>query len=77
MYSQARKLHLIEEVLKIQSEATLIAIENFLNKSKEINDQGTTSGFRDFSGIWGKDEAEERERIIEDSCETIHPDDWK
>jgi hypothetical protein len=32
--------------------------------------------FSEFSGIWSKDEAEEIERIIEESCETINPDDW-
>ncbi len=35
------------------------------------------SGFAEFSGIWSKDEAEEIEQIIANSCETIHPDDWK
>ncbi len=32
MYSEARKLHLIEEVLKIKSEAILIEIEALLRK---------------------------------------------
>jgi hypothetical protein len=36
-----------------------------------------TLGFDSFSGIWSKDEANEIERIIADSCETINPDDWK
>jgi hypothetical protein len=77
MYSEAKKLHIIEEVLKIKSESTLSALENFLKKSKKNEDIGKTSDFRKFSGIWSKDEAEEIEKIIFESCETIHPDDWK
>ena len=77
MYSEAKKLHLIEVVLKIQSEATLSALEDFLEKAGKGKLAKKESGFQDFSGIWSKDEAEEMERIIAESCETIHPDDWK
>jgi uncharacterized protein YbcI len=77
MYSEAKKLHIIEEVLKIKSESTLSALENFLKKSQKSEDVVKTSNFRKFSGIWSKDEAEEIEKIISESCETIHPDDWK
>jgi len=79
MISEARKLHLIEEVLKIKSEATLSALEDFLKKSKvkAKKQSRTTSVFNEFSGIWTKEEAEEIERAIEESCETINPDDWK
>lgn len=78
MYAGARKLHVIEEVLKVKSEATISAIENILKKSGEsrtVKKKG--SGFKDFSGIWSKEEANEIEKIIADSCENIHPDDWK
>ena len=34
MYSEAKKLHLMEEVLKIKNESTLSALENFLKKPK-------------------------------------------
>ena len=37
----------------------------------------TKSAFREFSVIWSKEEAAEIENIIEESCETINPDDWK
>jgi len=77
MYSEAKKLHIIEEVLKIKSESTLSALENFLKKSKKDEKMAKEMGFKEFSGIWSKDEAEEIERIISESCETIHPDDWK
>lgn len=77
MHSEARKLHLIEEVLKIQSEATLSALEDFLEKAGNGKLTKKEPGFLSFSGIWSKDEAEEMERIIAESCETIHPDDWR
>lgn len=32
MYSEARKLHLIEDVLKIKSEAVLTEVENIVKK---------------------------------------------
>lgn len=76
MHIETRKLHLIEEMLKVKSEATLYALENLL-KSTNNKTVKKTSSLRDFSGIWSKDEAEEIEGIIAESCETIHPDDWK
>ena len=77
MYSETRKLQLIEDVLKITNEATLIALENFLNKIKNKVKLPEDSPFEEFSGIWSEEEADEISRIIEDTCETIHPDDWK
>lgn len=79
MLSEARKLHVIEEVLKIKNEATLSALEDFLkkNKVKAKKQNRTESAFSEFSGIWTKEEAEEIEKAIEESCEAINPDDWK
>ena len=77
MYSEARKLHVIEEVLKVKSEATLSAIENLLKRSENAKSAKKGSSFKDFSGIWSQEEANEIEKIIAESCETIHPDDWK
>jgi len=77
MYSEAKKLHIIEEVLKINNDATLSALENFMKKSIKDGNKGEASNFSEFSGIWSKDEAEEIERIIAESCENIHPDDRK
>ena len=76
MHIETRKLHLIEEMLKVKSEATLSALEKLL-KSTNNKTVRKTPSLKDFSGIWSKDEAEEMERIIAESCETIHPDDWK
>ena len=76
MHIETRKLHLIEEMLKVKSEATLSALEKLLKNTNNKTVKKTPS-LKDFSGIWSKDEAEEMERIIAESCETIHPDDWK
>lgn len=42
-------------------------------------DENITKGpyFKNFSGIWTNDEAEEIERIIAEFCEVIYPEDWK
>jgi len=76
MHIETCKLHLIEEILKVKSEATLSALEKLLKNTNNKTIKKTQS-LKDFSGIWSKDEAEEMERIIAESCETIHPDDWK
>lgn len=76
MHIETRKLHLIEEMLKVKSDATLSALEKLLKNTNNRTVKKTPS-LKDFSGIWSKDEAEEMERIIAESCETIHPDDWK
>lgn len=78
MYSEAKKLHLIEEVLKINSEATLIALENFLQSNSSSKTQISESiRFNKFSGIWSEEEAEEVEKNIAKSCDTIDSNDWK
>lgn len=76
MHIETRKLHLIEEMLKVKSEATLSALEKLLHKTNNKAVKEMPS-LKDFSGIWSEDEANEMERIIAESCETIHPDDWK
>jgi uncharacterized protein YegL len=75
MYSEARKLHLIGEVLKVDNEATLSALEALLKNAMATED--VKLNIRTFSGIWMKGEADEIERIIEESCESINPDNGK
>jgi hypothetical protein len=77
MQIETRKLILIEKILKVKSEATLSALENLLKRSAKDTTAKSIPSLKEFSGIWSKDEAEEIERIIAESCETIHPDDWK
>jgi hypothetical protein len=76
MYSESRKIHIIEEVLKINNEDSLSKLEAVLRslKSPPIS---SVKEFDQFVGVWTPEEADEITEIIEQSCETIHPDDWK
>ena len=75
MYGEAKKLHLIEEILKIENEAVLDEVNNVISKSKLHPVE--PKSFKKFSGIWSSSEADEMKRIIEESFEQINPDDWK
>jgi hypothetical protein len=79
MYGEAKKIHLIEAILKIENDAELAEVETALNKSKIASVTPAAGGksFKDFAGIWTAAEADEMTKIIEDSCEQINPDDWK
>lgn len=77
MYGEAKKLHLIEEILKIENEAVLDEVNNVINKSKLHAVESEPKSFKKFSGIWSSSEADEMKRIIEESFEQINPDDWK
>jgi len=78
MYSEARKIHLLEEVLKVTNEATLIELEAVLKKSKnKTAGKKKKPSIYDFVGILTKKEAGKMRKAIEETCEQIHPDDWK
>jgi hypothetical protein len=74
MFGEAKKIHLIEAILKIDNDAELAEIESAINKSVEVN---KNKSFKDFAGIWSHEEADEMKKIIENSCEQINADDWK
>lgn len=76
MYSEARKLHLIEELLKVKSESIWISLENVLKKNSEkIADE--KHSIYDFVGILSDREAKDMKAAIAEACETINEDDWK
>jgi hypothetical protein len=75
MYEEAKKLHLIEEILKIENEAVLAEVETVINRSK-LHPVGRRD-FNEFAGMLSDEEASALEKIIEEGCEQIHPDDWK
>jgi len=56
MYSGAKKLHLIEELLKVKSESIWITLENLLTNTS-TNDTSTINIY-DFVGIISPKEAE-------------------
>lgn len=75
MYGEAKKLHLIEEILKIESDEVLTQVEAVIAKSK-VNAVRAVS-FKDFAGMMSYEEVSELEKTIEEGCETINPNDWK
>jgi len=76
MFTEARKIQILEDVLKVSNEATLTASETVLNKSKKKNDKKALSA-HEFSGLWSKKDAALIEKAITASCEQIYEDDWK
>lgn len=75
MNGEARKLHLIEEILKIENDAVLQEVESVINRSKL--EAVPRKSIKDLAGTLSHEEAEEMKRVIEESCEQINPDDWK
>ena len=75
MFTEARKIQLLEEVLKVNNEATLVELESVLNKSKKAKKKNVSA--HDFSGLWSKKDASIIEKAIVGGCEQIHEDDWK
>ena len=79
MFTEARKIHLLEEVLKISNETTLFELETVIEKSKKKNGMPKEKkpSIYDFVGIFSKKEAKDIRKAIEETCETINADDWK
>ena len=76
MSAEAKKLHLIEEILKIDNDAVLEEVETLLNRSKLHVVSGRRS-FASFAGMLNDEEINELERAIDEGCEQIFPDEWK
>ncbi|MBC7552379.1 MAG: hypothetical protein H7257_00210 [Taibaiella sp.] len=78
MYTDARKIHLLEKVLKITNEATLLELENVLEKSeKSAPEPKKKLSVSDFLGTFTKEEANEMRRIINETSGQIDVNDWK
>ena len=79
MFTEARKIHLIEEMLKVDNEATLSMLEDVLKKSSSPKKSSSKKkpGIYDFVGILSKKESNTMRKAIEETCEAINPDDWK
>jgi hypothetical protein len=74
MYTEAKKLHIIEEVLKVDNDAILIELEKILFRSNALKPKKHFSSFLD---KLSPEEIKELERNIENGCEQINEDDWK
>lgn len=76
MYSEARKLHLIEDVLKIKSEIVLTELENIVKRAirPKLDEKASA---KDFLGLISEKDMDLMENAIETGCEQVNPDDWK
>ena len=80
MYTtDTRKISVIEEVLKVNNEDTLKALEAVLKNAqgKSMRNKNKPATIYDFVGILTAREANSIKKAIEDTSEMIHPDDWK
>lgn len=76
MYSDSKKIQLIEEVLKLDDNKVLKEIESVLSRASRKRKKGRIK-IDDFFGIWSPAEANKIEKAIEEGCEQVNPDDWK
>jgi len=73
IYSESKKRHLIEVLLKVNNDEVLEKVEKILSGS--INKPAPK--FSSFSNKLSDQELAEFERNIEDGCEQINENDWK
>ncbi len=75
MNGEAKKLYLIEEILKIEDDAVLSEVETVIAKNKvQVTSRRS---FKDFAGLMKDEEVSQLEKTIEEGCETINSNDWK
>lgn len=78
MFTEARRIHLIEEMLKETNENTLIEVEKILGQTKKkVSTKEKKSSIYDFVGIMTKKEASQMKKAVTETCEKVNPDDWK
>lgn len=76
MFTETRKINLIEAVLKESNETTLMELESVIKKSKSEPSKQRLSAHK-FSRLLTKKDAALIEKAVEEGCEQIHNDDWK
>ena len=72
MSTEARKIHLIGEMLKVNNDKLLSRLEGMLLKEKKAKPSA-----RDFVGLISKKDAQLMTSAISVGCEQINADDWK
>jgi len=78
MRTETRKINLIEAILKVDKETTLIKLESVLQGlHKQSSKRQKVANIYDFVGIITPNEADEITKAINETCETINTDDWK
>lgn len=76
MYSDSKKIQLIEDVLRQDSSVVLKELEAVLKKSRGtvVTKKGRA---HDLLGQWSQQDAELIEKAIAEGCEQIHANEWK
>lgn len=75
MYKESQKIHIIEEVLKVDDASTLNELESYLKKSRKV--KSSKKSIYDFVGVLSDKDAEKMKSAIKETCEIINEDDWK
>lgn len=76
MFTEARKLHLIENVIKLTSEDALVQIEGILSLSFSDTTKSRSSAHK-FLGKISKKDISLMETAIQEGCEQVDIDGWK
>jgi hypothetical protein len=74
MYSDAKKIHLIEKILGTNDESILDAIDRVFNENLTGIKHKTIG---DLFGVMNSEDGDAILKAIEETSENIHPDDWK
>lgn len=73
MLRGSRKIHLIEEVLRINDEPTLSALEGVLKKAKDS--EANKMSIYDFVGLLSEKETKQVKKAIAEPCEIVNTQD--
>ncbi len=68
MSTEARKIHLMEEMFKVSNDKLLSKLEGMLLKEKKVKPSA-----RDFVGLIGDEDARLMTKAIEEGCGQINP----
>jgi mRNA-degrading endonuclease YafQ of YafQ-DinJ toxin-antitoxin module len=69
MYTEARKIHLIEAVLKVTDNVVLSQLESVLQDLSKQKALPKPFSAHEFSGVWSKADADLMEKAIQEGCE--------
>ena len=72
MYTEARKLHIIEAVLKTESDAVLEALEMIVDNNPIAPVESATPNFSELLGVLTPAEAEAMKKSIDENFEKIN-----
>ncbi|MCC6515920.1 MAG: hypothetical protein IT275_06150 [Chitinophagales bacterium] len=72
MNLKARKLDIIDEILHLEDENTILMLEDALKNKKKSKKHLTN-----YTDILSSKEAEKMKKAIKEGCEVIKTDEWK